>query len=863
MANALRRLLPACTVLIVALTLAAPALAGAGPDRLFLVVNEDSWASQAVANTYVDLRGVPPGNVFYLSGLPAIHTMNVEAFREQILKPTLKAIEERNLKGRIDCIAWSSDLPWGIQVGDDVGQKKLPRIITKRASINGLTYLHELVLAKDIEYLNLTSNWYYRRPVRNLNIQPWSEDDQAALQAALPLLLEKKWAEVEKALRPLAEAHPDTPQVHYNLACALAQLDRPDDAMAALTRAVRAGWADAAHTGDDNDLAPLRERDDFTPLLNEMKHPRFNIQPRAAFRSSDTWSRQGNLTEPHLGRRYMLSTMLAVTSGRGNSLEEVRSYLARSAAADGSAPDGTIYMLKNGNVRSTTREWAFRTTVEQLKALGVRAEILSGVLPKNKADVAGCVVGTAGFNWKQCGSTILPGAICEHLTSSGAVMHAHAGQTPVSEFLRYGAAAASGTVIEPMAIQAKFPTALMHVHYAAGASLAEAFYQSVFGPYQLLIVGDPLCRPWATIPDVTVTGAKPGGTVKGTLRLAPAAANLKADEVDHYELLLWGSPLGRCQPGEAIQVDTTTLADGYADFHLVAVAADALATRGVLHLPITVANEGIVLAVDAPDKPSVEWGKPLRLSAELKGAREIRFMHNGRILATVEGERGELGIDSRRLGLGPVRILAVAHLPPEGKVRPSDFAKASRHVALTGGRVTPGKQIAAAPVAVEIVPPPPLPPATDVPPAEERVKGLCLRIDGGDPIHIEDAGRGDFLAKAGLKKGHAFTLEGYTDAAEAGLFQFQVRADDKVTIMVDGRTLDAIEPGGWAFLPVHLAKGTHHVRVTGTFKGRPRLDLHFGRRGTRPVGAKDFTCTGPFPEKEPEGDKPTHAGKEK
>ena len=110
------------------------------------------------------------------------------------------------------------------------------------------------------------------------------------------------------------------------------------------------------------------------------------------------------------------------------------------------------------------------------------------------------MLGVADFDWKASQSTILPGAICEHFTSFGGDMHAAAGQTPLSEWLRYGAAAASGTVTEPYAIANKFPAPMMQVHYARGCTVAESFYQSVLCPYQLLIVGDPLCRPWANIP---------------------------------------------------------------------------------------------------------------------------------------------------------------------------------------------------------------------------------------------------------------------------------------------------------------------------------------------------------------------------
>ena len=125
-----------------------------------------------------------------------------------------------------------------------------------------------------------------------------------------------------------------------------------------------------------------------------------------------------------------------------------------------------------------------------------------------------------------------------------------AGQTPLSEFLRYGAAGASGTVTEPYAIPDKFPSPMIQVHYARGCTLAEAFYQSVYGPYQLLIVGDPLCRPWAEIPQVSATGVEPGATVSGTLTLQPTATLAHGATVDHFELFVDGLRVGECKPGE-------------------------------------------------------------------------------------------------------------------------------------------------------------------------------------------------------------------------------------------------------------------------------------------------------------------------
>ena len=48
------------------------------------------------------------------------------------------------------------------------------------------------------------------------------------------------------------------------------------------------------------------------------------------------------------GPRYLLSTMLGVTAGRGNSVDEVLECLRRAEKADGSEPKGTVYIERNG-----------------------------------------------------------------------------------------------------------------------------------------------------------------------------------------------------------------------------------------------------------------------------------------------------------------------------------------------------------------------------------------------------------------------------------------------------------------------------------------------------------------------------------
>ena len=379
------------------------------------------------------------------------------------------------------------------------------------------------------------------------------------------------------------------------------------------------------------------------------------------FRGWYGWGNDGRMLEAG-GNRYLLSAMLGVTSGRGNTVREVAAGLERAAAADGTRPAGTIYLMTNQDIRTTTRSAAFPATVKALEKLGVKAEIASGTLPKGRRDVAGLMTGTPSFDWAASGSTILPGAICENLTSFGAIFTPSAGQTPLSEFLRAGAAGSSGTVIEPYSIQAKFPHPGIQVHYCRGASLIEAFYQSVNSPYQLLVVGDPLCQPWALIPRVTATLAdggplEPGTELAGTVEIVPAAAVPDGGSADRFELFLDGVRIDSCGSGGRLSLDTTSLADGYHELRVVAIAATAVETQGRLVVPVSFANHGrtLTLAV-APKRMPLAGNVTISLEGEaIDGAL---VFSTGRVLGRITGGSGTLEVPAVMLGRGRVTIHA-------------------------------------------------------------------------------------------------------------------------------------------------------------------------------------------------------------
>jgi uncharacterized protein (TIGR03790 family) len=381
-------------------------------------------------------------------------------------------------------------------------------------------------------------------------------------------------------------------------------------------------------------------------------------EPTLGFSSATAYGPHGE-AGARPGRHYLLSMMLAVTSGRGNTRDEVLSYLNRSAAADGTHPPGTIYFVQNDDVRSKVRQAGFPDAVRRLKALGVQAEILQGKVPQGKDDVQGAMMGTASFDWKASRSTILPGAICEHFTSFGGDLHFTASQTPLSELLRYGATAASGSVTEPYAIAYKFPAPMLQVHYARGCTVAESFYQSVLCPYQLLIVGDPLCRPWADIPEIAVSGLTAGETVHDELKVKPAARFAGRAEAEHFEMVLDSLKIRECLPGGVLDVDTAKIADGAHELRVVAVSKGPLPARGEKIIPFSTANHDRTIHVTCAPEKIVLLKRSLIITAKSPKSIVICVACGTRPLSTIAGDEGQVEIPAEILGPGPVRLQVV------------------------------------------------------------------------------------------------------------------------------------------------------------------------------------------------------------
>lgn len=454
---------------------------------------------------------------------------------------------------------------------------------------------------------------------------------------------------------------------------------------------------------------------------NQQKCRLLGDAPSRAFRSRSLWNPAGQqeapvdpadkdaATEKPL-RRYLLSTVLGVTTGRGNTVDEVIAALERAVEAEASPPRGVFYFMRNNDIRSQVRHGCYDAAAEQLRRLGAKALVQVGVRPSGAKDVAGLTMGSPQLQLDTAVMTIQPGAICEHLTSTGGMLFKQSEQTSIAELIRAGATGTSGTVNEPYGIQVKFPTPLLQVHYRRGCSLAESFYQSVAAPYQLLILGDPLCQPWAKRPSLQVEGW-PQETASGELKAGatstigfaqlgiapppkpapappqpaqaaanadapPAALRIKplvtpngAEGTAFWELFVDGRLRMRQPSGVESAFTVEQLGPGWHDLRCVGINPDPIEAQrrqlgGLEVTPVGAKAPLVSLKVDSQGEIAPD-GR-IAVSAQAVGAERIVVRHNFREVATIDGEKGGALIPADLLGRGPVRLQAVAE--PGGAV---------------------------------------------------------------------------------------------------------------------------------------------------------------------------------------------------
>ena len=175
-----------------------------------------------------------------------------------------------------------------------------------------------------------------------------------------------------------------------------------------------------------------------------------------------------------------------------------RAVIDRGIKADGSAPPGTVYLIRTTDSARNVRAAGYPELEAQLASRVLIRELAP---PIRRAPTNAIAYFTGVPDVEELRTIgFLPGAAADHLTSTGGVLEG-GGQMSVLAWLRQGATASYGSVTEPCNHLGKFSSPRVFLqHYLHGDTLLEAYWKSVLMPGQGLFIGEPLARPYSNRP---------------------------------------------------------------------------------------------------------------------------------------------------------------------------------------------------------------------------------------------------------------------------------------------------------------------------------------------------------------------------
>ncbi len=198
---------------------------------------------------------------------------------------------------------------------------------------------------------------------------------------------------------------------------------------------------------------------------------------------------------PNKDLKIRPSMMLA-----GSSLRQVYEMIDRGVSSDGlmlnvKKSDATAYLMRTTNKNRNVRARRY-DVIEKLLSDNIKIEQVSSDVLEDKKDVMFYFTGLVKVE-KINTNNFLPGAIADHLTSSGGQLFGRK-QMSILRWLDAGATASYGTVVEPCAFTQKFPNpGIVIERYTKGESLIEAYWKSVAWPGQGVFVGELMATPYA------------------------------------------------------------------------------------------------------------------------------------------------------------------------------------------------------------------------------------------------------------------------------------------------------------------------------------------------------------------------------
>ena len=354
-------------------------------------------------------------------------------------------------------------------------------------------------------------------------------------------------------------------------------------------------------------------------------------------------------------RMPLPSMMLGYIGEKGNDVQTVLECIVRGAQSDYRGMRGGINFVMSEDVRSTCREWQFYPAVNELKQRGITATVTTN-FPAGASNVMGVMVGAEKVDPSSIAS-FAPGAMAEHLTSWSAEFQRP--QTKLTAWLKAGATASAGSVVEPYSNPNKFPSARFYVFYASGCSMLESFYQSIACPLQVLLLGDPLAKPYALPLSVKVLGAD---SIESDFTYLATAKCRAANATFLYSFLLDGKEIREVSADNSVYLNPLKIADGYHELRAVARIANIVQFSASADKVITVNRLGrsVKILPQMARLAKHEHG----VKAQVGGQQEpekLRLVSGELVLdEQIYDPEAELVLDELRVGEGPNRIQVIA-----------------------------------------------------------------------------------------------------------------------------------------------------------------------------------------------------------
>ncbi len=528
-----------------------------GPGHLALVFNRNSQASGELALHYAKVRGIPTNRLLGLD-LPLVETLPRDQYEPEVAGPIRQWLTSRRLCEKVACLVSFYDVPIrvsGLVVTPEMRQhssriearrlaviQEIRRVIrdvdgiaepspTSAPSTTGTT-------TRSTERIDVMAKDYRASVDRALRRASFIRDPQDAVIARRQLMAFMERAEgvsgILPRLRPTGPPNDPLGQV---------QLDK-------LRVAVREAQSKINSLLKSKPLAP--ERDEARQLIERygglfglLSHLDEEVQRLQGTETSASldselstlWSQPAGLyrwkintlnvregantaLRAALGEAEWASPIMMVGRLDGPSPRVVRRMIDDALDAEKTGLKGHAYFdargLPKGNQPGSYE--LYDENIRSLAALVLNKTNLRAVLDNRPEifDIGACPDTAIYCGWYRVGRyqdsfRFVRGAVALHIASNEAISLRDPQQKYwCKELLDHGAAATMGPVDEPYLMAFPSPRDFFGLLLTGRFSLVECYYlTNPYNSWKMLLLGDPLYRPFAAAPQLKLTDVFP------------------------------------------------------------------------------------------------------------------------------------------------------------------------------------------------------------------------------------------------------------------------------------------------------------------------------------------------------------------